>query len=238
MAISRPVIGITTYGPEGDLDSFSAPKDYVDAIAMAGGIPFLLPPSSVPIPEVLDAVDGVLLTGGGDLNPSTYGGPSHETLYGMSQPRDQFELALCKALIPEDTPVFGICRGMQVMNVAAGGDLEVHLPDVRGDEVSHRLPPRKPTHHLVTLLPKTMLTEIFQKEEFSVCSWHHQEVKHLGQGLNPIAHAADGVIEGLMLDPHRFFIGVQWHPEMQVADDPLQRRIFDAFIDAAKGTQR
>jgi putative glutamine amidotransferase len=122
---------------------------------------------------------------------------------------------------------------MQVLNVALGGDLELHLPDVRGDEVAHRLPPREPTRHEVRVAPESLLAAIYSCETFPVCSWHHQEVRKLGRGLLPIAWAEDGVVEGLVQPDHPFALGVQWHPELQVGDEPLQRRLFAALVERA-----
>ncbi|MEE9279220.1 MAG: gamma-glutamyl-gamma-aminobutyrate hydrolase family protein [Myxococcota bacterium] len=234
-----PLIGITTYGPDvlapGGLPVHSLPQAYSDAVAAAGGIPVLLG-ASIPANEaILARVDALLIAGGGDLDPATYGGGEHETVYMVNPARDAFELAVTeRALAREDLPVLGICRGMQVLNVALGGDLELHLPDVYGDEVRHRLPPREPTLHGVRVAPGSVLQEIYGRGEFPVCSWHHQCVRKLGRGLVPVAWASDGVIEAFVYEPRAWVIGIQWHAEMQVEDDPLQRRLFDALVRSAR----
>ena len=230
-----PLIGITTYGPEGDPPAYLLPIAYVDAVARAGGTAILLPPWRESADRVLGIVDGLILAGGGDIHPAVYGGSEHPTVYNVSRDRDAFELELTRRAIAQpDLPVLAICRGMQVLNVALGGDLEVHLPDVHGETVVHRLPPREPTFHPVRVEAGGVLEYIYGRAEFPVCSWHHQGVRRLGSGLRPIAHSADGVIEALVSDEHPFVLGVQWHPELQVADDPLQRRLFEALVERVR----
>ncbi len=232
---SRPLIGITTYGPLGKPATISLPHDYVRAVAMAGGTPVLVAASEAPPGALLDSLDALVLAGGGDVDPAVHTTQTHSTIYGVSRERDDFELALAReALARTELPVLGICRGMQILNVALGGDLELHLPDARGETVAHRAPPHAPTFHPVRLEPGSPLAEIFGDLEFPGCSWHHQEVRKLGRGLRPIAFAPDGVVEGIVYEPGRFALGVQWHPEMQVDDDPRQRRIFDALVARAK----
>ena len=233
-----PLIGITTYGPDAEgrkLEEVYLPRGYVAAVADAGGLPVLLPPSRASLDETLSRLDGVIIAGGGDLDPGAYGGPTHESVYMVNGERDRHELAVADyAMRRPELPVLGICRGMQVMNVALGGDLDAHLPDVYGDAVTHRLLPRDPVFHDVRLESGSALARIYRELEFPVCSWHHQCVRKLGQGLLPVARAVDGVIEALVHTDHPFALGVQWHPEMQVADDALQRRIFEALVEAAR----
>ncbi|MFQ5514894.1 MAG: gamma-glutamyl-gamma-aminobutyrate hydrolase family protein [Myxococcota bacterium] len=231
-----PRIGITTYGPEGSPPGVSLPVTYIEAVERAGAYALLLAPRGLPVEEALALVDGLILAGGGDIAPESYGGAGHETIYSVCPTRDVFEIELVRgALLTDGLPVLGICRGMQLLNVARGGDLEPHIPDTRGERVVHRLPPRNPTAHPVELESASLLHEIFGCREFPVCSWHHQAVRKLGVGLRPVAWAADGVIEGCLLEDHPFALGVQWHPEMQVTDDPLQRRIFEALVEKAGG---
>jgi putative glutamine amidotransferase len=194
----------------------------------------LLAPVGLSIENVLELIDGLILSGGGDVDPSTFSGGQHETVYSVNPQRDAFELELAKCVMGRpELPLLGICRGMQVLNIALGGDLDLHIPDVHGETVVHRLPPREPTYHPVRLESGSLLESIYQQNEFPVCSWHHQAVRRLGAGLRPIAYATDGLIEGVVHDEHPFVLGVQWHPEMQVADDPLQRRLFEAFVGRA-----
>ncbi len=233
--MTRPRIGLTTYGPEGDaLPSVSLPTAYVRAVALAGGQPVLLPPSDVAPDETLDWLDALVLTGGGDVDPAVHGAGSHPSVYGVVAERDAYELPLARAALARpELPLLGICRGMQVLNVAAGGDLGLHIPDARGESIAHRLPPREPVTHPVAVDREGPLAAVYGETEFPVCSWHHQEVRALGAGLRACARAADGVIEGLAVESHRFGLGVQWHPEMQIDDAPLQRRLFEALVRVA-----
>jgi putative glutamine amidotransferase len=233
---TAPLIGITTYGPEseGVAPAVSLPIAYAEAVARAGGIPLLLPPITPIHDRLLDLLDGLILSGGGDIDPKLHTERVHETVYMITPQRDHFELELARrALERPELAVLGICRGMQVMNVALGGDLELHLPDVRGERVAHRAPPRIPVLHDVELIPGSAFDQIYTERHFPVCSWHHQEIHTLGRDLVPAAHAADGVIEAVAHTRHPFALGVQWHPEMQ-ADDPRQRRLFEAFVERAR----
>lgn len=235
----RPRIGITTYGPEGERSSFSLPRYYSDAVARAGGMPVLLVSGSIPPEEVLESVDGLIIAGGGDVAPESYGGTGHETIYSVNPTRDSFEMSLLRhALEQPELPVLGICRGMQLMNIVLGGDLEPHLPDVYGESVLHRFPPREPTTHDVRADRLGLFAEIFAEAEFPVCSWHHQGVRKLGTGLQVRAHAPDGVVEGVIFDAHPFALGVQWHPEMQALDDVRQLRVFEALVTRAHARPR
>jgi len=223
MGERRPTIGITTYGPsaanDGELPAFSLPRHYVDAVVSAGGVPVMLGASALPADDVLAVLDGLVVAGGGDIAPDAYGGRAHETIYSVNPARDSFELSLVRrALERADVPTLGICRGMQIMNIALGGDLVPHLPDVYGDSVAHRLPPRVPTTHSVRVEAVGAFGSVFREAELPVCSWHHQAVRTLGKGLRAAAHAPDGVIEAVALESHPFALGVQWHPEMQAAE--------------------
>jgi putative glutamine amidotransferase len=236
-----PLIGLTTYGPEveGLLASFSLPQPYVDAVSASGGIPVLLTPSATPVEALLDRLDGLIIAGGGDLDPALYRGDEHETVYMVNETRDRFELAITHAALQRQSlPVLGICRGSQVLNLARGGDLEVHVPDAFGETILHRLPPREPARHDVRLDLGCALRKIYEATEFPVCSWHHQSVKRLGNGVRAVAWAPDGVVEAIELDDHPWALGVQWHPEMQLPEEPMQKRLFDALVTSARARAR
>ena len=226
-----PVVGISSYARGGRILSFSVPCDYVDAIRQAGATPILLPPGEAEPERLLDLVDGVLIPGGGDIAPSAYGGEDHETVYHVSEERDEFELRLTRAaLMRERLPLLCICRGMQVLNIACGGSLHAHLPDRFGAVVTHRLPPREPTRHPVQIESGSRLARILDATEVEACSWHHQAIDRLGNDLRPVAWADDGVIEAVEHTTHSWCLGVQWHPEMQLDEHP-HLHLFTALVN-------
>lgn len=232
--VSRPVIGVTSYGRDA-MGRLYVPGDYLAAVHLSGGIPVVLVAEGPADPELLQRVDGLVLVGGGDVAPERYGGPWHPTLSGVDPERDEFELELVRLAIDAGLPLLGICRGVQVMNVALGGDLIPHIPDEYGVRVPHDRGPGPRALHRVRIVPGTRLHRILGVEELYVRSRHHQAVRHPGHGLAVSATAADGVIEALeWTDPaHPFAIGVQWHPEDGLAADPLQQSLFTALVEAA-----
>jgi gamma-glutamyl-gamma-aminobutyrate hydrolase PuuD len=213
----RPIIGITTYAEPSvkwgawDLPTALVPLDYVTAVERAGGRPLLVPPSIDGIDETLDAVDGLIFSGGSDLDPETYDAEPHPETNGVRAERDRGELALLRAALARDLPVLAICRGSQVLNVVRGGDLVQHLPDVVGD-AKHKHTAGVFADHDVTIEHATRLGEIVG-ERAPVKSHHHQGFGRLGEGLRPAARAEDGTIEALEDETKRFAIGVLWHPE-------------------------
>ncbi|MGE3314070.1 MAG: gamma-glutamyl-gamma-aminobutyrate hydrolase family protein [Planctomycetaceae bacterium] len=228
-----PLIGITTYGRDED-NRFRVPGDYVDAVRRAGGVPVLIPPGGHGLEFALARVDGLILAGGGDINPQHYGGTMHETIYSVDAERDASEMILARAVVESGMPTFGICRGLQLINVALGGTLHEHLPDVVGESVLHRLPPREATEHAVRVKSGSKLGDVLLDLEFTAASWHHQAVRDVAPGLNVVAHAPDGTIEALEKTDHPWLIAVQWHPELTAAVSATQQRLFDAFVAATK----
>jgi putative glutamine amidotransferase len=235
---SRPlVIGISSYARDGDPPAFSVPCGYVDAVRGAGATPLVLPPGEAEPERLLDLIDGLILAGGGDIAPAAYDGEPHETIYSVSEERDRFEFTLARAALSRsETPLLCICRGMQVLNVACGGSLHAHVPDRFGHRVAHRLPPRRRSHHSVRIDGDSRLARLLLTTQPEVCSWHHQAIDRLGDGLRPIAWADDGLIEAVEHTAHPWCIGVQWHPEMQI-EAPEQRRLFAALVAAARGIE-
>jgi putative glutamine amidotransferase len=231
----RPVIGISSYARDGDPPAFSLPCGYVDGLRAAGATPLVLPPGEAEPERLLELVDGLILAGGGDIAPGAYGGEPHETIYSVSEERDQFEFALARAVLARSaTPLLCICRGMQVLNVVCGGTLHAHVPERFGERVAHRLPPRRTSRHPVRVDPDSRLARLLGTPQPEVCSWHHQAIDRLGEGLRAVAWAEDGVIEAVEHTTHPWCIGVQWHPEMQL-QEPEQRGVFAALVNAASG---
>ena len=231
--MSLPLIGLTTYGRD-DNNRFSLPAPYVDAVRRAGGVPLLLPPGESHQDELFDMLDGLILTGGGDLDPALYGGAAHPTIYMVDPERDRSEIALVKQSLASGLPTFGICRGSQVINVALGGTLVAHLPDRVGEAVPHRLPPREPTAHPVKVESESRLAEMLSRTEFDAPSWHHQAVLRLASGLRAVAAAPDGTIEAVEMPGHPWLIGVQWHPELAADKEPLHQKLFNELVGAAR----
>ncbi|MDQ4076039.1 MAG: gamma-glutamyl-gamma-aminobutyrate hydrolase family protein, partial [Chloroflexota bacterium] len=195
MATKRPIIGITTYGPNEE-NHYFMPAPYVKAVAAAGGLPILLPPSEAEAEAVLALVDGFIFAGGGDIDPEEYGGTAHPALSPIDKERDRFELTLARLLLEQDTPTLGICRGAQVLAVASGGDLIVDLPEEVGNVVVHKAPPNL-TEHPVTLEPDSRLAELLGTTDLPVPSWHHQAPRDVPAGWCLAARAPDGIIEAM-----------------------------------------
>ena len=222
----RPRIGIVadvgraTTGPWDDVYSM-APHNYVEAIAAAGGAPLLVPCIELyeDDPELaLEGLDGIVFMGGRDIDPRMYGAEPHPESDRATALRDRVEVALGRAALERRVPFLGICRGLQLLNVLYGGDLEQHLAD-RLDMKPHRHVLGEFTRHLVKVEPGTKLATAVPAGEFEVASHHHQGVARVGDGLRIVATASDGVVEGLEDSEHPFCVGVQWHPEVTAEDD-------------------
>lgn len=231
----RPVIGVTTYHRETDeRPRFHLPSAYVDGVRLGGGIPVLLPPGEQRPAELLESLDALLFSGGGDLHPAHFGGEAHPRSYFICEERDAFELALMRAALERETPVLAICRGAQVLNVALGGSLHVDLEDVVGEEIRHRESQTLHTYHPVKLAPDSRLAEVLGGTELSaVASWHHQAVDRLGAGLRATAWAPDGTVEGLELPEAPRLLAIQWHPELQIEPGSPHRKLFEALVRMA-----
>jgi putative glutamine amidotransferase len=212
----RPVVGITTYITPAkwsywELEAALVPVQYVRAVERAGGRPVLVPPSREGIEETLDALDGLIFSGGSDLDPETYGAKPHPETVGVVTERDRAELTLLSAALERDMPVLAICRGSQVLNVALGGNLLQHLPEVVGDE-KHKQTPGVFAGHDVAIHADTRLGGLLG-DRAPVKSHHHQGFGRLGQGLVEAARAEDGTVEAVEDPSRRFALGVLWHPE-------------------------
>jgi putative glutamine amidotransferase len=226
-----PIIGITAQKQQ-EAGTFHTPVGYVNAVRRVGGVPILLPPGEPDPAVLLEVVDGLVFSGGGDLDPATYNGATHPTIYGVDPERDASELALAKLALAADKPVLGICRGLEVLMVASGGDLVQHVPDEFGETIRHRIDKLKPSEHNVQIFPDSQLAKIIGVTELTVVSWHHQAARTVPPGWRVVAQAPDGVIEALEHENHPWGFALQWHPELSPAD-PLHLCIFHAFIEAA-----
>jgi putative glutamine amidotransferase len=230
--VSRPVVGITTYVEPArwghwELKAALIPYDYVRGVERAGGRALLVPPSDAGLGETLDALDGLLFSGGSDLDPELYRADAHAETSGTRPDRDRAELALLEAALARDMPVLAVCRGVQVLNVARGGDLVQHLPDVVGDE-KHRELKGVFSEHPVRIDGGSRLGSLLG-ERAPVKSHHHQGVGTVGDGLREVAWADDGTVEALE-DPARpFAVGVLWHPE--AGED---QKLFEALVAASR----
>lgn len=234
MSTPRPRIGVTTYHRDNpDRPRFFLPAAYVDAVRGAGGLPLLLPPGDEAAEEILAHLDGVIFTGGGDIHPRRFGGDPHPHHYSICDERDEFELRLIRGALDAELPTFAICRGTQVLNVALGGDLHGHLPDVVGDHVAHRESQEQHALHRVAVAPGSRLAEVLEVESLEIASWHHQAVNRLGEGLRAVAWADDATVEALELESAPWLLAVQWHPELQLEEE-AQRRLFAAFVDSTR----
>jgi putative glutamine amidotransferase len=232
--LRRPLIGITTYHREtSGRDRFTVPSAYVDALRAGGGLAVLIAPGDEAPEELLVRLDGLVLSGGGDLDPASYGGDAHSRTYSVSPERDRFELALLRGALERGTPTLAICRGMQLLNVVLGGDLHPHLPDVVGDAVTHRASQTQAASHPVRLESGSALAgQLASTQLDSVPSWHHQALRRLGSGLRPVAWAPDDVIEAVELRGEPQLIAVQWHPELAGAS-VQGRGLFALLVSAA-----
>ncbi|MGB8252228.1 MAG: gamma-glutamyl-gamma-aminobutyrate hydrolase family protein [Anaerolineaceae bacterium] len=205
---------------------------YYFAIRQAGGIPRELgiPTDGIVISSDLTNLNGILFTGGGDINPQIYGKESEGLALGIDNQRDAYELALFNLSLEKDIPYLGICRGIQLVNVALGGNLFRDLKQDHPSSGEHDwFPSRQYLPHSVTIEPNSRLHDIGYSNGSMVNSLHHQGIQELGKGLKPIAHARDGVIEAVSLTGHRFGLAVQWHPEWLIDQQPA-RALFELFI--------
>lgn len=238
----KPTIGITTYGylehglTTAHYDQFyMLPVDYVTAVQQAGGMPVLLPPADGLFPDILSRIDGIVFTGGCDVDPVHYGGDrSHPALTPLDGERDRAELNAMRATISDgNTPMLCVCRGLQVLNVALGGTLVEHIEDLgRGD--MHRDENGHWTLHESRVAPDSRTAKALGGASPVAISGHHQGLGRLAAGLSVTSRAEDGIVEAVELADHPWCVGVQWHPEITAASDPSQQGLFDALIAATR----
>ena len=242
--LMKPVIGITATPSRdvlahGTFPRYAMGAAYVEAVLAGGGVPVVLPLQLGNAGRLLDVVDGLLLSGGGDVEPWRYGADEvHETTYGLSTERDAFELELLEAALARDVPVLGICRGLQVLNVALGGTL---IQDIASQHVAHvavchrqqeiGLVADEVGHPVVVIDPA--LDRIVASDSLGVNSFHHQAIARPAPDLVAAAEAPDGIVEAVVLPGRTFVVGVQWHPELMFERHPDQARPFAALVEAA-----
>ena len=237
--MAQPVIGLTLdREPPGGYSKthhwYALRENYCTAVVAAGGLPVLLPHEPDEATAYLALIDGLVVTGGAfDVDPALFGATTRHSSVTTKDRRTAFERAVTRGAVSADKPVFGICGGQQLLNVALGGTLIQHIPDEVANALAHEQPnPRTGAGHTVRITPGTLLHRITNASELPVNSAHHQAVKDVAPGLVVDAVAPDGVIEGIEATQRRFLIGVQWHPEYAISDG--DRRLFAAFIEACR----
>ena len=238
MPKSPPLIGITVdTAVNEERQHYRLGHTYSKAVELAGGLPVLIP-GDFPLQhleELRQRLDGLLLSGGADLDPSRFKGQPHPHIYGINPERDQLEISLVQLAACSGWPFLGICRGIQVINVALGGTLYTDLADQLNNSLKHDYYPNYPRDflaHSLTLTDHSLLAKILATEELKVNSLHHQGIERLASSLNATAWAPDGLIEAVELPGHPFGIGVQWHPE-ELLSIPAMQALFSALVDAA-----
>jgi putative glutamine amidotransferase len=236
--MSAPLIAIPTYhlgpGRVGDwTGAYALPEPYVTALRRAGARPVLLPTAQpADAAELLEPFHGLLLAGGGDIDPGRYGEPPHPAQYGTDPDRDAVELALALAADRLGMPVLGICRGVQVLNVAFGGTLVQHLPELPG--LAEHRNDAKQARHPLRVEPGSRLAAALGRVEGEVLSDHHQALDRLGEGFRAVAWSPDGLVEGIERE-RGWTVGVLWHPESTANADPAQQDLLRAFVAEASG---
>jgi putative glutamine amidotransferase len=210
---------------------------YIQAVQQAGGVPVPLPPylDGGARRQLFRTLDGVLLTGGADVDPRRFKEDPHPTVYDVSVERDELEIRLVEHSIDRAVPLLAICRGIQVLNVALGGTLHQDVKSAPGTAIDHsQKRGRHRSTHPVRIEPGSRLAKVIGAHELAVNSFHHQAIKDLGRGLRAVAFAPDDLIEGAELeDDLRFVLGVQWHPEELAPKQEAARRLFRALVEAA-----
>ncbi len=230
--MSRPVIGITAYAQEASWGAWTLPAalvplSYVTSVEAAGGRPVVIPPIEGGVDETLDAIDGLIFSGGADIDPGAYGAERHPETTVTQRQRDEAELRLLEAALERDMPVLAICRGMQMLNVAHGGDLHQHLPELVGHS-GHRETPGVFSEHDVEIEPESRTANVIGTR-VHVHSHHHQGLGDVGEGLEAVGYAEDGSVEVIEDPSRRFALGVLWHPE-----EGEDKRLFEALVAEAR----
>ncbi len=237
----RPLIGIScgVFPRNAPLRPvFGVGQSYAVAVGRAGGLPVIVPPQpdQDALREICAQLDGLLLSGGGDIDPARYGEELLPICGPVEPERDDLEIPLARLALEEGKPIFGICRGMQLLNVATGGtlyqDITAQRPDTPPHKTSDYQGRRDQTSHTIAIQPGSPLSDIIGATSHPVNSFHHQAVRQPGSGVELLAWSEDGIPEGLVIPNHPFALAVQFHPEELVFVDPASQRLFDAFVRA------
>ncbi len=237
MGHTKPVIGVTPLWDEEKKSIWMLPG-YMDGIQSAGGLPVVLPftDDEEVLDQAADAIDGLLLTGGQDINPALYGAERHPNAGENSLLLDRMEESLLEKMLERDKPVLGICRGIQFLNVYFGGTL---YQDVESElkQEHHQDHPYDHFWHLVDITPGTPLSDILGKKDIEVNSIHHQAVRDVAPPLKVMATTEQGLVEGLYLPGKKYVLGIQWHPEYMYNTDENSRKLFQSFVEASADKQ-
>lgn len=233
--MTKPLIGIGSdiMVREGERDRAFVYTTYTDAVRRAGAIPVIIPPQPENAADIVGELDGLLLAGGDDCDPAAYGEARHPSVEPMDPRRQSSDLTLARAARERGIPTLGICLGVQVMNVAAGGTLIQDIASSVDTEIDHASEPADRHRHDVLVEASTRLGGILGARELNVNSSHHQAIGRVAEGLRVTAHAPDGIVEGLEDPAQPFYLGVQWHPE-DMAEEESASTLFGAFVDAAR----
>ncbi len=232
----RPVIGLIPLFDE-DKESYWMLPGYMKVLEACGALPIMLPltDDEEELTQSVEMCDGLLLTGGHDVDPMLYHEQPKDTCGVPCRERDRMESRLLGMALKKDLPVLGICRGIQFMNAYLGGSLYQDLPTEHGDRVEHHMsPPYDREAHKVTVLANTVLAGILGEGELPVNSYHHQAVKKTAPGVTTMAVSEDGLVEAISVDGQKFAVGVQWHPEFSYESDAASLKLVQAFVDACR----
>lgn len=242
----NPVIGITAsidHRAAAFGETYSLTRKYAEGVVQAGGVPLIVPHNldEAALRVMLDRLDGVVLSGGGDMDPMLFGEERHPATCEIEPERDRLEMMLTRWLVERDIPFLAICRGIQVLNVALGGSLVQDIPSQVPEALPHsfdrQTTPRGYLAHPVKISPQSHLADIMQLEEAQTNSWHHQSIKRVADGLHVSALAPDGVIEAVEVPGRRYAIAVQWHPEWMFEQWAEQRRLFEGLVSASESAR-
>jgi len=243
MAMAPPVIGLTAsidHRAPAFGETYSLTRKYADGVRQAGGVPVMVPHNldEAALRAVLDRLDGVLLSGGGDIEPALFGEAAHPATCEIEPERDRVELTLARRVVERNMPCLAICRGIQVLNVALGGslmqDIPAQMPAALPHSFDRATTPRNYLAHPVQIDPASQLARVMQLEVARTNSWHHQAIRQVADRLRVTAVAPDGVIEAVEVPGQRFVIGVQWHPEWLFEEHVEQRRLFEELVRACR----